>query len=82
MTKSFIMSIMGYTRDEEDSFNGDFEDADFSLDGEVGEQVLGSSWEKLTGQHVVATLDKRTWKPKSGPAREQQDIGTLTPVKT
>ena len=77
MTKGSIMSITGYTRDEEEAFNADFQDSDFSLEGMGDEAVLGDDWEKLVGHHFVATLDKRTWK-----GREQQDVGTLTPVKT
>ena len=77
MTKSAIMAIMGYTRDEEESFNADHADADFSVDGEGDEATLGSSWDALTGQHFIITLDKRIFK-----GREQQDTGALSPVKS
>ena len=77
MTKGAIMSIMGYTRDEEESFNADYTNSDFSVEGIGDEAVLGGDWNKLVGQHFIATLDKRTYK-----GREQQDVGTLTPVRT
>ena len=77
MTKSSIMAILGYTRDEEESFNGDAADSDYSVDGEGDEATLGSSWDTLTGQHFIITLDKRIYK-----GREQQDTGSLSPVKS
>ena len=78
MTKGSIMSIMGYKRDDEDQFNEDFGEADFSLEGESAEDAqLGSDWSRLEGQHFVATLNKRAYK-----GREQQDVGTLQPVSS
>ena len=77
MTKSSIMAILGFTRDEEEAFNADHADSDFSVEGEGDEAVLGSTWSSLTGQHFIVTLDKRMYK-----GREQQDTGSLSPVKS
>jgi len=76
MTKGSIMAIMGYKRDDEAVFNSDFGEADFSLEGESAEDaVLGADWNRLEGQHFVATLNKRMFRN-----REQQAVGTLQPV--
>ena len=78
MTKGSIMAIMGYKRDDEDQFNEDFGEADFSLEGESAEDaVLGTDWKRLEGQHFVLPLNKRMYK-----GREQQDTGTPQPVSS
>lgn len=77
MTKGSIMALLGYTREEEQQFNEMLgTDADFSVEGEGDEATLGGSWGRLTGQHFTAQLSTRMWQQ-----REQQDIGTLMPVK-
>ena len=78
MTKGMIMAILGYTSEEEKDFNAAMADTDFSVEaGEGEEAVLGGSWARLEGQHFVGRLDKRSYK-----GREQQDVGTLQPVKS
>ena len=76
MTKSAIMAILGFTLEEEEAFNADHKEDDFSVDGEGDEATLGSAWSSLTGQHVIVRLDTRMFKN-----RPQQDTGALTPVR-
>ena len=74
----FVFREEFYKRDDEEQFNKDFGETDFSLEGEGADDAkLGADWGRLEGQHFVATLNKRAYK-----GREQQDVGTLQPVSS
>lgn len=78
ITKRAIMAALGYTLDDEDTFNNDLA-ATLDVGVEPGEgdeeATLGSGWSRLTGQRMLMTLNKRKWQ-----GREQQQHEGFMPI--
>lgn len=56
-TKSFVMSVMGFSRtpEGEEAFNTEMRGSDWSFDPETG--AVGDAWRKVTGKRVIVDVD-------------------------
>lgn len=77
MGKGFLMAALGYKKntEEEERFNTEQENKDWSFDGATGE--VGDGWSQLTGQRVIGNFDVK----KGDNDVEQQDIKGWLPVE-